>query len=273
LTLRILRPKKPRWLITSLVIGAIAIAVRLVVVGRRPWDPARTAGLVFGIAASLLYLIDLLYPIRRKLLGLPLGNAQRWIQLHIYGGFLAFLFVLIHEGFRWPSGTMGWLLLFLSLWATVSGLAGVWLQKWVPALLAGGLQVEALLERVPELVEKLKVEADTLMSGSSEMLERFYIEDVRPALAGINSSWNYLTDVRSGRELRLEPFSRMARFLAEEERPRLEDLKTVYTEKLELDAQYSVQRILRLWVAFHVPPCVLLFGLMLFHIWTSLAYE
>ena len=102
---------------------------------------------------------------------------------------------------------MGWLLLILSFWATVSGLVGVWLQKWIPALLAGGLQVEALLERIPELVEKLNVEADALMSGSSEMLERFYNEDVRPALAGINASWSYLTDVRSGRELRLEPFT------------------------------------------------------------------
>jgi hypothetical protein len=267
------RPKKPLWFVGSLVVGGIAIVVRFVVVARRPWDPARTAGLVFGIAASLLYLIDLLYPIRRRLLSMPLGNAQRWIQLHIYGGSLAFLFVLIHEGFRWPSGAMGWLLLILSLWATLSGLAGVWLQKWIPALLAGGLQVEALLERIPELVERLLAEADSLIAGSSEMLERFYAEDVRPALAGVEVSWNYLTDVRSGRERRLEPFSRMARFLAEEERSRLEDLKTVYTEKLELDAQYSVQRILRLWVAIHVPPCVLLFGLMLFHIWTSLAYE
>lgn len=267
------RPKKPRWFVGSIVIGAIAIVVRFVVVTRRPWDPARTAGLVFGIAASLLYLIDLLYPIRRRLLSMPLGNSQRWIQLHIYGGSLAFLFVLIHEGFRWPAGTMGWLLLILSFWATLSGLVGVWLQKWIPALLAGGLQVEALFERIPELVGALLAEADSLIEGSSEMLERFYAEDVRPALAGVEVSWNYLTDVRSGRERRLAPFSRMARFLADEERPRLEDLKAVYTEKLELDAQYSVQRILRLWVAIHVPPCVLLFGLMLFHIWTSLAYE
>ena len=60
---------------------------------------------------------------------------------------LAFLFVVIHQGFRWPSGTMGWLLLVLSFWAAVSGLAGVWLQKWVPAMMASGLSVEALLEK------------------------------------------------------------------------------------------------------------------------------
>ncbi|HEV8232889.1 MAG TPA: hypothetical protein VGQ75_11125 [Thermoanaerobaculia bacterium] len=271
--MKTLRPKKPQWLLVTLAIAGAALGVRLVVAIRQPWHPGRTAGLLFGIAASVLYLMDLLYPLRRKLLAFPLGNAQTWIQLHIYGGVLAFFFVLVHEGFRWPVGRMGWLLLSLSGWATVSGLVGVWLQKWVPAALASGLKVEALFERIPDLVEKSLAEADALMAGASEMLERFYSEDVRPALAGIDSSWGYLTDVRSGRDRRLEPFSRISRFLAEEERPRLEDLKAVYTEKLELDAQYSLQRILRGWVAIHVPPCLLLFGLMLFHIWTSLSYD
>jgi hypothetical protein len=268
-----LRPKKPLWLLISLVIAGLALGVRVAISIRRPWDPGRAAGLVFGIAASVLYLVDVIYPLRRKLLAFPLGSAQTWVQLHIYGGALAFFFVLVHEGFRWPAGTIGWLLLTLSAWATVSGLVGVWLQKWIPVLLASGLQVEALFERIPELVEKSLAEADALMTGASEMLERFYSEDVRPALAGVDSSLAYLTDVRSGRDRRLEPFSRIARFLADEERPRLEDLKAVYTEKLELDAQYSLQRILRAWVVIHVPPCLLLFGLMLFHIWTSLSYD
>jgi hypothetical protein len=267
-----LRPKKPRWLLVSLAIAVAAVGVRLAVTARERWDPGRTAGLVFGIAASVLYLMDLLYPLRRKLLAFPFGNAQTWIQLHIYGGFLAFVFVLVHAGFRWPSGTMGWLLLSLSAWATLSGLVGVWLQKWIPAALSRGLQVEALFERIPELVEKQLAEADKLIAGASEILERFYTDDVRPALAGIDSSWNYLADVRSGRDRRLEPFSRITQFLAEEERPLLEDLKAVYTEKLELDAQYSLQNILRIWVAIHVPPTLILFGLMVFHIWTNLSY-
>ena len=70
----------------------------------------------------------------------------------------------------------------------------------------------------------------------------------------------------------MEAFARLSPFLTEEERPRLEDLKMLLTEKLELDAQYSLQRLLRIWVVVHVPPSVLLFGIMLFHIWTSLSY-
>ncbi len=270
--MHVLRPKRPPWLWVSLAVAGASLGLFLALAAAKPWSPGREAGLAFGIAASVLFVIEILYPFRRRLLGFPFGNAQRWIQFHIYGGCLACLFVLIHEGFRWPSGTMGWLLLLLSFWAAASGLVGVWLQKWIPALVSSGLQVELLFERIPELLANLQQEAERLVGGSSEMLERFYSEDVRPALAGVHPSWNYLLDVRSGRDRRLAPFGRLTPFLVTEERQRLDDLKAIFTEKLELDAQYSLQRILRLWSVIHVPASVLLVGLMLFHIWASLYY-
>lgn len=270
--MQVFRPKKPQWLLYSAGIGAVCLAIWIGLSTWRPWDPGAAAGLVFGIVAALLFTVELLYPLRRRLLGSPFGSAQRWLQFHIYGGLLAALCVGIHAGFRWPSGTMGWLLELLTLWVTASGLAGVWLQKWIPALMAGGLQVEGLFERIPEHLASLQKESETLVAGTSEMFERFYGENVRPELAGIDASFGYLLDVRSGRDRRLDPFARLAPFLGAEERPRLEDLRAILTEKLELDAQYSLQRILRLWTWIHVPPSALLFGLMLFHIVTSLFY-
>ncbi|HEY2798254.1 MAG TPA: hypothetical protein VGK26_10230 [Thermoanaerobaculia bacterium] len=270
--MQVLRPKRPRWLIAFAVAAAVCLAAYLALSAWRPWVPGAGAGLVFGILASLIFLIDLLYPLRRRLLGWPFGTAQRWLQFHIYGGLLAALCVGIHAGFRWPSGTMGWFLEILTVWVTLSGLAGVWLQKWIPALTAGGLQVEALLERIPKHLADLQKESEALVAGSSEMLERFYGENVRPAMAGIAPSLGYLIDVRSERDRRLGPFNRLAPFLGAEERPRLDDLKSLLTEKLELDAQYSLQRILRLWTWVHVPPSALLFGLMLFHIFAGLYY-
>ncbi|MEP6994438.1 MAG: hypothetical protein ABI968_07960 [Acidobacteriota bacterium] len=270
--MQVLRPKRPRWLFVSLGVGVAAIAAFLALATWRPWTPGGAAGLSFGIAASLLFTIEVLYPLRRRLMGFPFGSAQRWLQFHIYGGTLAALFVLIHSGFRWPSGTMGWLLLILTLWVTASGLAGVWLQKWIPFLMSGGLQVEGLIERIPEHVASLQKESETLLAGCSEVLERFYGENVRPALAGVAPSWGYLIDVRNGRDRRLSPFARLAPFLGADERPRLDDLMAILTEKLELDAQYSLQRIMRLWTWIHVPPAALLMGLMLFHIGTSLYY-
>jgi len=110
------------------------------------------------------------------------------------------------------------------------------------------------------------------MEGSSEVLDRFYRDDVEPALAGVTPSLDYLLDVRGGRERRLAPFVRMAPFLGEEERPRLEDLKVIFNEKLELDAQYSLQKILRVWALAHFPLALLFFGLVLFHIGMNLYY-
>ena len=56
----------------------------------------------------------------------------------------------------------------------MSGLLGVGLQKWVPALLAAHLTVEAIYERIPELVDQLQAEAARTMEGASDVLQRFY---------------------------------------------------------------------------------------------------
>src|SRR4051794_15083398 len=175
----------------------------------RPWSPKRGLGLVFGIVASLVFVFEMAYPYRRSR-ARPLGTARRWLQVHVYAGALAFLAVLLHAGFRWPGGLMGWGLLILSGWTTLSGLVGVWFQKWLPVVMAEGLRVEALYERIPALVEHLLGEADALAANASEVLERFYLTDVRPRLAVVEPSWSYILDVRAGRERALEPFRRMS---------------------------------------------------------------
>jgi len=108
-----------------------------------PWSPKRGLGLFFGIVASLVFVFEMAYPYRRSR-ARPLGTARRWLQAHVYLGALAFLAVLIHAGFHWPGGFMGWALLLLSAWTTLTGLVGVWLQKWLPIVMSEGLRVEAL---------------------------------------------------------------------------------------------------------------------------------
>ncbi len=211
------------------------------------------------------------YPARRPA-ARPLLTAQNWIQAHVYLGILAFLGVFIHTGFAWPQGAFGWWLLVLSAWTTASGLLGVWLQKWIPATLTEGLQVEALFERIPGLLDELVAEADALMSDASDVVERFYRQEVRDHLSRLSPSWGFLLDVRGGRERALEPFRRMVGFTDAEEKAKVENLMSIYTEKLELDAQHSLQGILRKWLWFHVPPAGLLMGLLLMHVFTWVWY-
>ena len=268
---QVLRPKEPRNLQVTLGVSVLFVALYLVGDYLGPWSPKRGLGLAFGILAALAFLFEMSYPARRPA-ARPLFTAKRWIQAHVYLGALAMVAVLIHAGFAWPKGSFGWWLLLLSAWTTASGLLGVWLQKWIPATLAEGLQVEALYERIPSLVEQLAAEADELTAEAGDVLDRFYRQEVRDRLSRLSPSWGFVLDVRGGRERALEPFRRMVGFADAEDKGKVEDLMSIYVEKLELDAQYSLQRVLRAWLWLHVPPAGLLLGLLVVHVAAWLWY-
>jgi hypothetical protein len=268
----ILRPRRPPWFRIAAYVAAASMLVFLAAAWQRPWQPGRAGGLVFGTLAALAFVVDALYPLRRRLLAWPLATAQTWLQLHIYAGLLACLFVWIHIGFRWPAGQFGWWLLGLSMWTGASGLLGVFLQKWIPLLLTGGLRVEAIYERVPELVSRLRDEADALVTGGSEALERVYLRDVRPALEGPAPSWAYLLEPRRAPSQRLTSLTGLMPFVEAAERERVEDLQAILSEKIELDAHVSLQRVMRLWLLIHVPPAMALMGLLAVHVFAVLYF-
>jgi len=268
---RALRPKEPRHFVIAVAAALLIVVAFAVASWLRPWSPKRGLGLFFGIAAALAFTLEMAYPLRRPHARI-FGTARAWLQAHVYLGAVAFVAVAAHGGFRRPGGAMGWWLLLLSAWVCGSGLLGVFLQKWLPAALAEGLRVEALYERIPALVEALTAEADTLMADTSEALERFYADEVRPRLSRLSPSWTYLLDVRADRERALDPFERMARFVEPEEQARVADLISLYTEKLELDAQRAVQGLLRRWTLVHVAPAGVLMALLVVHIVTWWRY-
>jgi len=254
------------WARYSVVIAALSLATYGVTAWAWPWRPGRVGGLLFGIVAALLFVNAALYPWRRKWNTRPLGTAQRWLQLHIYGSVLAMLFVILHIGFRAPAGMMGWLLLLLSLWTTTTGLIGVWLQRSVPRLLVRRLNVEAIYERIPDLVRALAAEADALMAGSSDALARAYAGHIRPGLDTPRPSWQWLTRSAPTAADAIAPIARVRPFAMETERARLDDLESILQDKSDLDAQLSLQRILRTWLIVHVPPAILLMGLLATHV-------
>lgn len=263
----LINPKQPRWMRAAGAVALVSLALYAALAWWRPWAPGRPGGLVFGALGAAIFFIDALYPLRRRLLAWPLGNAQRWLQFHLYGGVLACLFVFLHMGWAWPAGLMGWGLLALTLWVTGSGLLGVALQKWLPTVITGNFSVEAIYERIPEMTQRLLGEADELLKDCSEGLEQVYVADIRPLLVTPAPSWSYVFNVRLRRTRRLGPLRDVAPFIGAGERERLDDLTTLVNEKLELDAHYSLQRALKAWVLLHLPPAFLLLGLLVAHIY------
>ena len=115
----------------------------------------------------------------------------------------------------------------------------MWLQKSIPAALAEGLRVEALYERIPELVDELRGARPTRSStDASDVLDRFYRErGARPASRRFSRRGPTSSTCARGRERALEPFRRIGAFVDAEEKEKVDDLSSLYTEKLELDAQ------------------------------------
>ncbi len=267
-----LRPKEPRNAYAALAVAAVAILLFLLTRGSA-FSPKTGAGLVFGALAALVFVFEMLYPFRRPR-ARPLKKARHWLQAHVYLGGLAVLFVLLHTAFSLPHGWPGWMLLLLSLWVAGGGMLGVLLQKWIPASLADGLRVEALYEEIPGLVQRLRDDADALVDGRSDTLQDFYRLQLRPSLSQVNPSWAYLFDVRAGRERALEPLRQIAPFVDAEEQPIVEDLVAIHTQKLELDAQYRMQSILRGWLgaSAHALLGGVLLGLLTVHILSWVLY-
>ncbi len=268
---QVLRPKSPRLFKGTLFVSVALLIVFAIASSLRPWSPKRGLGLAFGMLAAALYVFEMLYPARRPRAAL-LGSALNWLQAHVYAGMLALVAAFLHSGLSWPAGRLGSWLLLLALWTSLSGLLGVWLQKWIPASLAEGLRVEALYERIPALVLELRDEADKLIEGSSDLLDRFYKSEVRAPLGALQPSWTFLIDVRGGRERALEPFRRVAQFVEENEKEKVDDLMSLYTEKMELDAHYSLQGLLRRWLVLHVPAAGALIGLLVVHVFGWVFY-
>jgi hypothetical protein len=268
----VFRPKRVAWFRGFLVAAVISTAAYAAATWWWVWSPGRWGGLTFGTLAAVLFLVDSLYPLRRRLMSWPFGNAQRWLQFHIYGGGLACLFVLFHVGFRLPGGQFGWWLLLLSLWTTATGLVGVYLQKYVPVVLASNLSAEAIYERIPELSTRLVGEADRLLVGAPDLIQRFYSGDLRKWLGTLAPSWSYVLDVRADRDRRMAPFREMSTFIPEQDRGRLADLQAIVGEKMELDIHYSLQRLLRVWIPLHAVPAIVLMGMLIVHIGAVLLF-
>lgn len=262
----VLAPKRPVWMLSALVTAGVGLVVYVGLAWWRPWQPGRFWGLTFGTIAAMLFVNAGLYPLRRRWLAWPLGTVQRWLQLHVYGSAIAMLFVLIHMGFRLPAGAFGWWLFGLSLWATLTGVAGVMLQKWIPVLIARNLKVEAIYERIPDLVSRLAADAETTVASAGDALAGTYQQRVRPLLAAPRPRWAYLFDLRHSRSQLLEPLGRLATFADDQDRDRLRDLTAIVNEKLDLDVHMSLQRVLRVWLVSHVPAAVVLLGLLVIHV-------
>ena len=228
----------------------------------------------YGIAAALLLAGLALLGLRRRMPRLVsryrLGSSRAWLRFHSYGGLLFLVLMLMHSGFHLPRGALAVWLWILGVWTVASGFAGLAIQRWIPRVLASGLSIEVLYERIPELIGEIRERAESLIEGCEGPLRDLYAGSVAPALAGPRSDLGYYLDITGGIRSRLEPFDHLRTFLPAGELERLTELERLFRTKLEIDAHYTLQQSLRWWIYAHLPPALALVALTAVHIFTVL---
>lgn len=238
--------------------------------------PSNIWGLSYGTAAAILMVGAALLALRRRMtrfaLARGLGNARVWLQFHLYGGALFLLLTFMHSGFHQPRGILTWWLWFLSIYVTASGIIGVLLQKWIPKILTSGLAIEVVYERIPELIREISDKANALAQTCTEPIKDFYKNNVALALAAPQPRLIYCLDITGGIQSRLRRFEYVRRLLASDEKEKLNKLEAFYKTKLEIDAHYTLQRILRWWLFTHVPVSLVLLILLALHLFAVLYY-
>ena len=256
----------------ALVCGAVYVA-NLIVGGLRPGS---LLGITYGAAALVMLVVVGAWGLRRRTMRFAsrrrLGSARTWLYLHLYGGGLFVLLMLMHTAFRLPRGPVTAGLWLLSLWTALSGVFGLLLQRWLPKVLTSGLSMEVNADRIPELVEEVRTKAETLAARCSEPVREVYRRRVAPQLAAPRRRLRFFFDITGGSQNRLRELDYLRTFLPPEETARLDGLSRLLESKLEMDAHFTLQTALRWWLYLHVPTSIVLVLFLVAHLFTVFYY-
>lgn len=241
--------------------------------------PGRGLGLLMGIGAIGLVVVNLLYLVRRsprfvaRFAGWPIGSLKVWMTSHVATGVLAFLLALLHAAMA-PRSTVGSHALWALLALLVTGAIGRYLYAWVPRA-ANGRELE--IDEVRGQVASLSTEWDAQHQGfGAEARERIdalvqhgqwstsFTGRVKGALSGHRELRVAVSELRSrGVALGLAP-DQIAGVLDVARRAHRTATQAAHLE--------DVRAVLGSWRYLHRWAAALMVLLALFHIGHALVY-
>ena len=115
-------------------------------------SPTGLFGQGYGFVGTCLIVLNLLYLVRRRFAGLPLGSLRVWLEVHVFTGLAGSVLVLFHSAFQLrnllTTVTAGALLLVV-----ITGIIGRYLVGLAPR--ANPKELEKALAGLEELVAGL----------------------------------------------------------------------------------------------------------------------
>lgn len=131
-----------------------------------------TVGLACGIAGTALFLVNLSYLLRKRLLSLPwLGTLRAWMGMHLVSGLLGAVLVCFHASFL-PRSALGILAISGLGIVILTGLVGRYLYALVPRARDGhemdAPELRAHLLKLREELDAAGIPGD-LLGGRREL--------------------------------------------------------------------------------------------------------
>jgi hypothetical protein len=254
----------------ALAAGMVWCAHTVIQVSLRP------AELYSGWLLAGLMLVLACYNVFKKLPFLPLGASASWLQLHIYIGLLTILVFVLHSGARLPRGPLGWVLTALYIGVAGSGVPGLVISRVFPALLrARGPEV--IFEQIPALRRRLREQAELLVLDAvtrfqATIIAEIYMRRLKWFFNGPRQFWRHVFRLPGRRHALLTEIDAQERYLNDEERATLRQLRALVERKDDLDFQHALQGMLKYWLMMHVPLTYSLLVFVVLHVLVVYAY-
>jgi hypothetical protein len=218
---------------------------------------------LFGVAAVMTY------PMRKQVYRKRAGALRYWLLVHIYGGALAGLVLILHAGVR-MGGLLTTLLYVAFDVVILSGIVGVFSYLIAPRIMTRIEGEPLLLEDLVARREELLKEQQEIENKSEGWLKEEIKERIYPRFKTAGFLWRQLIhheDLKALLAEAREDFKeRTTRLATDDERELLiSALEAVVTER-RVDALLLLHRSLRFWIPVHVVSTALMLALLLAHI-------
>jgi len=236
------------------------------------YRPAGLVGLATGFLGTGLMIVLLVYSIRKWL---PftgfMGAPPWWMRFHMVCGLLGPYFIIVHDGFRLPTGivAMGfWLMLLVA----ISGMFGRYLFGYIPTTAAGhrqtlAEQAMAMKDLTAKLVSETRDASDMESVQSAVRLARATFPEPR------NLGELALLDVETRRRVEV-----VKALLWRAGLPTNTRRRAIYTLTDQLKTQRSIagltiaQRYSKYWQLFHQPLAFAMYAIIAIHILQALLF-
>jgi hypothetical protein len=291
-----------RWAAATAAVTAATAALYVYEVSSSPHGASGGSllGLTFGITGTICMVLAGLLAARKKVATWRVGSALLWMKMHLWLGVLAVPLILFHSGFRF-GGPLSATVMVLFCIVIASGLMGLILQQFVPALMTARVPLETVRSQIDYVLDGLAVDAYELVSSIAGVIPEAVEEQARLAAEDElqtkrPSYWKQIarqrpaaepsrigTDLKAFYLAEVRPYLRtgggatppdLRRFVVEapECRGKLERVQNICEEARQLRLQVRLHALLHNWLFVHAPLSFALFVLTAFHIYFALQY-